>query len=147
MLSNSRLVNIVLGTLLLMIFAAQGYWVTRPIGRTTPITVLEAVAVKSTIPAGTDVLEVRFKVWRHRLCAVDTDRFILRYKDQAIVARERVLGIGAGVTNNPVEVFAKVNIPSNLEPGQYIFRGFLFSNCGLNDFHGLQQPDIVFTIK
>ena len=145
MFSSGKLINRILGFLLFFVFIAQGYWLAKGLPKTEPLTVISAAADPDVVQRGADHITVKFITLRRRLCATDTDRFIIDLNG-TIYARERVLGIGVGTTNVPTTVITSVPIPSNLSPGQYTFRGFIFSNCGLNDFHGIQQPDVVFTV-
>ena len=140
-------INVALSIMLLAFGMTWGYWIASGFSRVAPITVLGAEAISSTLRYGEVVLPVQFTLRRRRLCETDTDRFILRSEDRSIIARERVLGIGAPVTSGLTTVTAYVQLPDNLPPGKYIFRGFIFSNCGKDDFHALQQPDVPFTIS
>lgn len=123
----------------------QGYWIAKFWVKPPPIVVLSAEAAPDTLHIENRTLIVRFLTWRTRLCLTDTDRFIID-SNRAVMSRERVEGISIEVTPSPEYVKAPVKLPQ-LIPGNYVFRGFIFSNCGANDFHGFQQPDVHFTVK
>jgi hypothetical protein len=146
MFSSSKVISFILGVALLCIFVAQGYWLARGFPKVEPLEVFSAVAVNKEVPLGSDHIDVQFTVQRRRLCAVDTDRFLINADSSTVVFRERVFGVAASVLNQRATITAVVPIPKDLPPGMYIFRGFIFSNCGMNDFHGIQQPDVYFSI-
>lgn len=124
----------------------QGFWVARFWTKPPPLVVLSAQALPEDIKSGSEVLRVRFLTWRNRLCLTDTDRFIVKTDTREIMSRERIEGIGIEVTAAPEYVMASVKIPQNLPRDRYVFRGFIFSNCGANDVHAFQQPDVHFTV-
>ena len=142
--SFSRPINWLLAILLLGIFAMQGYWITRTWNRGAPIEILRAVAEPEAFHG--NILHVEFSTHRRRLCITDTDRVFLT-ADQTVVWRERVAGLSMPVTTNPYNVRVRIILPKeHFPPGNYVFRAVVYSNCGANDFHALQEPDVPFTV-
>ena len=142
----ARPINWILSALLLAAFAAQGYWLSSYFGKSEPIEVVGAHANPPVIHEG-DPLIVAFKTIRRRLCQSDTDRIFMT-ESRVVVWRERVVGLSQPVTLQPLEISVRIILPRNGEfpPGNYIFRGVIYSNCGINDFHAIQQPDVHFKI-
>ena len=139
------LVNWLLSGLLLSVCVLQGYWIsTFAQRRDPPIQVFEVVAAPTEIKQGAP-LRLKVTILRNRLCLSDIDRFVMKASDNTIMLRARIVGPSFGITATPDTQFAYVPL-NNLEPGDYIYRGIIYSNCGVNDFHGVQQPDVPFKV-
>jgi hypothetical protein len=142
----SRPINWLLSIILLGIFAMQGYWIAKTATRQVPFEVNEVAAdpTEEVEPGG--ALRYRFVAARHRICLVDTDRFIVRRDNGVVIHRERVVGSARAISTEPQINYGYLSIPPDISPGRYLYRAFIYSNCGASDFHALQQPDMPFTV-
>ena len=139
-------INWTLSILLLVVFAIQGYWLASYLGRDAPIEILSVYANPPIIKEG-DPLIITYKIIRQRLCQTESDRIFLT-ENNVVVWRERVAGSFTIVASQPQEISVRTILPTNGEfaPGDYISRGTIYSNCGINDFHAIQRPDVHFKI-
>jgi hypothetical protein len=106
-----------------------------------PVTVISTTVINDPVPNGEHII-IEFLTERRRLCRSEADLFVLRKPENTVVWRNRVptLSVPIGINRTRADL-----VEAKLEPGEYIFRDFVHSQCTDGNFT-TQSPDVSFKV-
>lgn len=135
--------NVIIGGLAVVSMGVVG--VGAADGRGDPLQIYSAYAKPPVVAPG-DTLEIIYSFRRVRVCPGYTSRFIVDANSNEVVQSMEPAPVGGSATGQKlVGVPVAIKLNPDLEPGRYVYRSVVYSNCE-DAAYTKQTPDVPFVI-
>ena len=129
----------------LMLWAGANGTISDAVATQVPVVLYSQTLETPVIHAGGELI-TSYVEKRQTSCPLTIMRTVVRESDNAIVLADSVPSGIRPMQEEPSTIRVSHRMPSEMEPGWYIYRRIVYENCGTNKHAAVPKPDLRFQV-